>query len=96
MEKGETEIQTAIRETKEETNVDIIIENNKKYIISYIVKKVIHKDVIYFLAKPKEPINLIADKKEIKKVFWQDIEKVEELLTKENIKNLWKQVLVEI
>lgn len=96
MEKGETEIETAIRETKEETNVDIIIDNPQRYVISYVVKKNIPKEVVYFIAKPIEPINLIKEEKEIKELFWQDIDKVEELLPRENIKQIWKQVLLEI
>jgi bis(5'-nucleosidyl)-tetraphosphatase len=57
MENEETEIETAIRETKEETNINVKIINNKRYVINYIVKNNIHKDVIYYLAKPIEPIN---------------------------------------
>ena len=96
IEKNETEIETAIRETKEETNVDIIIENQKQYKISYISKKGTIKDAIYFIAKSKEPINLIPEEKEIAKVFWKDLDQVRELLPHENIKKLWDKVLLEI
>lgn len=96
MEKGETEKETAIRETKEETNVDIEINESKKYTIYYASGENITKKVTYFLAKPKEPINLIKEEKEIKELFWQDIDKVEDLLTRENIKKIWRRVLSEI
>ena len=35
MEEGETEQETAIREVKEETNIDAIILSDKKYISEY-------------------------------------------------------------
>jgi bis(5'-nucleosidyl)-tetraphosphatase len=51
IENNETEQETAIRETKEETNLDVKIISNKKYIINYKINNEIDKEVVLFLAK---------------------------------------------
>ena len=52
MEEGETEEETAIRETKEETNIDVKVYKEHKYYINYVINNHINKDVIFFLAEP--------------------------------------------
>ncbi|MGV2393568.1 UNVERIFIED_CONTAM: NUDIX domain-containing protein [Campylobacter lari] len=50
---NESEIECAIREVKEETNIDITIINSEKYLTEYTFFKnneLIKKTVIYFLA----------------------------------------------
>jgi bis(5'-nucleosidyl)-tetraphosphatase len=96
MENEETEIETAIRETKEETNINVKIINNKRYVINYIVKNNVHKDVIYYLAKPIEPINLIAQKEEIKEIKWVNIDDVINMLPFENLKEMYIKVINDI
>jgi bis(5'-nucleosidyl)-tetraphosphatase len=96
MENEETEIETAIRETKEETNINVKIINNKRYVINYIVKNNIHKDVIYYLAKPIEPINLIAQKEEIKEIKWVNIDDVINMLPFKNLKEMYIKVINDI
>ena len=52
VEDGETEVETAIREVKEETNIDVLIPNeNQRYVQEYIVKEEIFKQVVLFMAK---------------------------------------------
>ncbi|SYV90294.1 RNA pyrophosphohydrolase, partial [Metamycoplasma alkalescens] len=53
VEENETEEETAIREVKEETNVDIEILDGFKETINYSPFSNATKDVIYFLARPK-------------------------------------------
>lgn len=96
MENEETEIETAIRETKEETNINVKIINNKRYVINYIVKNNIHKDVIYYFAKPIEPINLSAQKEEIKEIKWVNIDDVINMLPFENLKEMYIKVINDI
>lgn len=96
MEDGETEVETAIRETKEETNLDVSIDFNKRFLISYIQKETILKEVVYFLATTQTPSDLQAQSKELKKAFWVEIDKVEETLTFDNLKGFWRDVLKEI
>lgn len=54
MEDNETEIDTALREIKEETNLDVEIDSNFRHQITYLVKsRNVMKDTVYFLATPK-------------------------------------------
>lgn len=96
VEGNETEVETAIRETKEETNLDVVVDESKRFEISYIVNDNIDKNVIYFLAKLTGENNIIAQEEEINEVIWVDIDKVEDILTFDNLKELWKEVLKEI
>ena len=51
VELGETEVQTAKREVKEETNIDIEIDERFRYTTEYSPKEDVMKEVVYFLAK---------------------------------------------
>ena len=87
---GETEKETAIRETKEETGLDIKIISNKRYTQSYIVKENVHKDVVFFIAK-LENNNEKRQVEEIEEILWIDINEVENILTYDSLKELWKE-----
>lgn len=89
----ESEFEASIRETKEETNIDIEICNKRRYSLSYIQNNNINKEVVYFLAKPKEDFKISRQESEIQDVFWVDKEKVRETLTYENLRQLWDKVL---
>ena len=90
---NESEIAAAIREVKEETNLDIEIDSKKRYSLSYVQNENINKEVVYFLAKPKKSFEIILQEKEVSKVFWVDKEKVRETLTYENLRQIWDQAL---
>ena len=83
IENGETEEQTAIREVKEETNIDIIINNKYRYTTSYSPKENVMKEVVYFLAQ-----NIDEDKKpqleEVSEVKWFTLEEAMNTITYEN------------
>lgn len=87
---GETEKETAIRETKEETGLDIKIISDKRYTQSYIVKENVHKDVVFFIAK-LENNNEKRQVEEIEEILWIDINEVENILTYDSLKELWKE-----
>lgn len=89
----ESEIQAAIREVKEETNVDIVIEDTNRFSLSYIQNGDINKEVVYFIAKPKETVNIKKQDDEISNVFWIEKEKVRETLTYENLREIWDKVI---
>lgn len=95
MEKGESEIETAIRETKEETNLDVDVDSNMRFETSYYVKNDILKTVVYFIAHPIDKIELKIQESEIKSAIWVDINEVENYLMYDNIKELWNNVLNE-
>jgi len=57
VESGESETETALRETFEETSVRVEIEDGFRYVTSYPLDNGNHKTVVYFLAsfKDQEP-----------------------------------------
>ena len=95
VEKNESECETAIREVKEETNIDVIIEDkNKKYIDTYYSKKDEFKEVVLFLGKRiggeiKPQVN------EIKNVEWVDLLEAINRITMKSTKDLYQKVLTE-
>ena len=92
VEEGETEIETAIREVKEETNIDIKIEKENKYISEYSPKENVMKTVIYFIGEKvggedKPQIEEVSD------VEWLDVNKAVERITHQKSKEIMMQVI---
>ncbi len=50
-EKGETDLETAYREIKEETNLEVSLLDEKVFKENYIIDKKIDKEVIYYIFK---------------------------------------------
>lgn len=73
VENNETEIETAIREVKEETNIDIEIIEGFREVTHYSPFKNTSKEVVFFLGKP---LNFDKEKQEeeINIVDWYSIE----------------------
>ena len=71
-------------------NKDIKIISDKRYTQSYIVKENVHKDVVFFIAK-LENNNEKRQVKEIEEILWIDINEVENILTYDSLKELWKE-----
>lgn len=92
MEQGETEIETARRETKEETNLDVVVDEKKRYTISYITSTQIDKEVVYFRAKPISD-SLLPQETEIAEIMWVDIDEAKQYLSFDNLKQLWQTAL---
>lgn len=95
IEKDETEVETAIRETKEETNIDVVVDENLRFSLSYIVNNNIDKEVVYFVAKPLNS-SITIQESELLDAKWIDIEDVESIITFDNLRNLWNEVLKKI
>lgn len=87
VEDGETEEQTAIREIREETGIEVIIEGDFREVITYAPKKDITKDVIYFLAKATT-FDYTPQKEEIAKIKWVEINNAYTLLSYDNDRQL--------
>lgn len=92
MENGESEVQTAIREVKEETNVDAIPDESKRYVEEYIMDNGNMKQVIFFVSKVGSG-EIKAQESEIKEVMWLPLEKALETITYDNTRELFKKVL---
>lgn len=94
VEKNETEVETATREIKEETNLDVEINTNYRYSESYSPAEGIEKEVIYFIAKVTGG-KIKPQEEEVQKIEWLNYEEALNRLTFENSKNLLKKALKE-
>ncbi len=95
VEKGETEEETAIREVKEETNIDIDVVTKYRYVSTYSPKQDVIKDVIYFLGIPKNT-DTLAQEEEVDQVLFIEINKALSIITYNNSRNILKQVIKDI
>ena len=90
VENGETEIETATIEVKEETNIDIeIIDEKYRYTIYYSPKENVNKMVVFFLAKNKSEDTIKQDA-EIKNIGWYSYDEAMDILTYNDAKKLLK------
>ena len=92
VEEGETEIQTAKREIKEETNLDVEINERFRYVEHYSPKEGVEKDVVFFVAN-KISGEIIAQEEEVQKILWVSYEEAMEMLTFESSKNVLEKVM---
>lgn len=95
VENNETEKETALREVKEETNLDVEIQGEKRYTVKYVTDKGNLKQVVYFLAKPISR-DLKPQENEISEIEWLPFDEAEERITYETSKKLWKKVRAEM
>jgi len=91
VEENETEEQTAIREVKEETNIDVIIEKNRRYSMRYIVKENVEKEVVLFVAKSITN-DIVVQQEEVLEAKWFKIDDAIANITFENSKELLRTV----
>ena len=94
MESNETEIETAIREVKEETNLDVEINENKRYTMEYVTDKGKNKEVVLFVAK-KISGHEKYQENEIKDMRWMTFQEAMETITYENTKKLFSKIIKE-
>ena len=87
VESGETEEETALREIKEETGIDVIIDPSFREVISYSPKKDTQKDVIYYIARAQN-YDYTPQEEEISQIKWVEINRAHTILTYDNDKQL--------
>lgn len=87
VEEGETEVETALREIKEETDIDVMIDPTFRETVTYFPKKETQKVVVYFMAKAKN-FDFTPQESEIADIRWVDICHAASLLTYENDKTI--------
>lgn len=95
VEDGETEVQTAIREIKEETNLDVEIDETHRYVERYSPEEGVEKDVIFFIAK-KIGGEVKVQEEEVKDTEWLLPKDAMERLTYETSKVILKKVMKDI
>ena len=95
VEDGETEEETAIREVKEETGLDVEVDANYRYMTTYSPKEGVSKDVIFFLGK------LIGGEmkpqiKEVNEVLFVPLDQAVDVIQFDDMKEIFKKVLQDI
>lgn len=91
VEEGETEVQTAIREVKEETNIDVEVNEKYRYVTQYSPKEDVMKEVVFFLAKNTND-KRNAQLEEVSEVKWFNFEEAIEKITY----NTSKEILIKL
>lgn len=80
VEGSETEIETAEREIKEETNLEVTIDNNFRQVITYSPYEGIIKDVVFFVAEIKSG-NIINQLSEVSDINFLPYKEAMNILT---------------
>lgn len=92
VEKDETEVETALREIKEETNLEVIIDTRFREITTYSPKPDVLKDVIYFIGFAKTT-NVLVQETEVSEYMWIDINDAINYITFDEDKKIFKKAL---
>ena len=92
VEENETELQTAARAVKEETNIDVKIDETKRYTMHYTTDKGASKEVVLFLAQ-KTGGDISRQESEILQIEWLNFEDAIKKLSYSNTKELLKEVV---
>ena len=87
VEDGETEVETAKREIKEETGLDVELDTKFREMASYYTKEDILKDVVYFIGTviggEQQPME-----NEIEDIKWLDKEEAKMMLAHDSAKTI--------
>ena len=95
VEENETEIQTAIREVKEETNIDVNVKPKNRYTLEYSPKEGVIKEVVYFIAT-KNSDECRPQESEVQKVEWVEIDEAVNRVTFDCTRNVLKRAIGDI
>ena len=89
VENNETEVETSIREIKEETNLDVNIDTNFRHVITYYLdNECVYKDVVYYIATPVS-FDLKSQEGEIRECSWNNYNETLDKLEYDNIKEVF-------
>ena len=87
VEKNETEVETALREIKEETNLDVILDTSFREVITYSPYEGCLKDVVFFTALVNSD-NIINQECEVSDIYFHTFDKAYKTLTHQDDKNI--------
>lgn len=85
MEPGETEEETALREIKEETGLDVLLDTSFRETVTYSPKRNTKKTVVYFVGIATSH-ELVPQQEEIAELRWLEIGQAAGVLTYDNDK----------
>ena len=80
VEAGENEYQTAMREVLEETGISVVFYAGAKVVTHYSPREGVEKDVVYFLATPKNNSKVTIQASEICAYIWVSAKEARALL----------------
>ena len=92
MEDGENEIETALREVKEEVGLDVEIDKDRRYTLNYVIRDEIDKTTVLYIAKAKNE-EIVMQENEIENIRWCSFEEALNTLTFDNWKEMFKKVI---
>ena len=95
MEKEENEIETALREVKEEVGIDVKINNKKRYVLNYNIRNEIDKTTVLYVAVHKND-KIIMQESEIEDAKWCNFEEALNTLTFDDSREMFKQVIEDL
>ena len=95
MEAGETEVETALREVKEEVGLDVEIDKERRYTLNYVIRDEIDKTTVLYIAKAKNE-EIVMQKNEIENIRWCSFEEALNMLTFDDWKEMFKKVIDDI
>ena len=95
VEGDETEVETTIREVKEETNIDVIVNENYRYTMSYSPEDGVEKEVVYFIASKKSD-DLKNQESEVQAAEWVDLSEAVDRITYDNSKEIMRRVIEDL
>lgn len=87
VEGDETELETARREIKEETGLNVILDQTFRETVCYSPRRDTQKVVVYFLALARN-YDFVPQEEEIAEIRWVDIARASQMLTYENDKTI--------
>ena len=90
VENNETEVETALREIKEETNLEVKLDTGFREINTYSPRLGSIKDVIYFIATPTS-FDLKVQEHEIIEALWLSYEESLKTITNDSDKDILKK-----
>lgn len=87
VENNETESETALREIKEETGMDVTLYTEYRKVVTYSPKFDVTKDVVYFVAMAdnSEPVR---QEEEISRIKWVDMKDAIDFVSYDNDKKV--------
>ncbi len=85
VEGDETEVETAKREIKEETGLDVMIDDGFRETVQFSPRRDTSKTVVYFVAKAKN-YDYVPQEEEISEIRWVEIGQAISHLTYDNDK----------
>lgn len=92
IENNETEEECAIRETFEEVGIRVKVDPNLRFTINYFVHENVLKEVVFFVGSLVGSDEVVIQEDEVEDAFWIDIDKVYDILTFNNLKDMWLNV----